>query len=366
MITRLAMGILQAYKLMKPLVLIDQIAVPLIRIIGTIILISVFAGSLTWISLSYVLMVVLGCGIALYIFFQYYRSRRSDYTPRRNYLDLLKFSWPLLGASLLNRTNTFTETLMLGGLSTSEQVGLFSVSFKLAITLTIISQAINTVVAPFIAEMFAKSDQANLSFQFKAVTRWGFILALPLGLITYLNSFDILTVLNPEYLSGTSVLRVLSLSQLVYVVVGPVALILTMTNYVRINLVDLLVTLVLSIILDLALIPRYGAFGAAIASTLSVLFINGLRLIQVYKLFGIHPYNLGYLKPIAASFFAYLAFLGTSYIIQFYAPIVRLFVTSSAFLAVYVTFFMVVRQDETDRDILRVILQDVTSRRWKR
>jgi len=220
-------------------------------------------------------------------------------------------------------------------------------------------------VAPFIAEMFAQSDQEKLSYQFKAVTRWGFTLALPLGLVMCLNAYDILAVLNPEYLAGVPVLQVLSLAQLVYLIVGPVALILTMTNYVRLNLADLLLTLVLSIVLDMMLIPRYGAYGAAIAGTISINFINLLRLVQVYKLFGIHPYNIGFLKPLAASALATLALLGISYLMTDFSHIVRLLATSFSFLVVFVVAILLFRQDETDREVFRIIFWDAITSRWK-
>ena len=112
----------------------------------------------------------------------------------------MKYAWPLFGASLLNRTNTYTETLMLGVFSSSEQVGLFSVSFKLAVTLTFIFQATNTVIAPFIAEVFAQDDNTKLAYHFKAVTRWGVTLTFPLGLLMFLTAYDIMAVLSPEYL----------------------------------------------------------------------------------------------------------------------------------------------------------------------
>jgi O-antigen/teichoic acid export membrane protein len=363
MFTRLGMGILQAYKMMKSMVFFEQVLIPFFRIVGTILVISLFAKTLTWISISYTLMISLGSILALIYVGYTYQQRKRDHYPKRSYTELLQFAWPFFGASILNRTNTYTETLLLGGLSTSQQVGLFSVSFKLAVTLTIIFQAINTVAAPFIAEMFARSDHQKMEYQYKAITRWGFTLALPLGLIMCLNSYEIIMVLNPEYLAGVPVLQILSLSQLMYVLVGPVALILTMTNYVRLNLVDLFLTLILSIILDLLLIPRYGAIGAAYAGMISIVFINIIRLFQVYRLFRIHPYHKSYLKPIIASVISGAGFFLSKEIFANSSDLVRLITTSLVFLVVYSFVILLLRQEDTDREVFRLVFRDVISKR---
>jgi O-antigen/teichoic acid export membrane protein len=52
--------------------------------------------------------------------------------------------------------------------------------------------------------------------------------------------------------------------------------------------------------LNLFLIPRMGTMGAAIATALSIATINGLKLIQVYMLFGLRAHNLRYLKGIVS------------------------------------------------------------------
>jgi O-antigen/teichoic acid export membrane protein len=179
------------------------------------------------------------------------------------------------------------------------------------------------------------------------------------------NAYDIIAVLNPEYLSGVPVLQILSLSQLMFAIVGPVALILTMTHYVRLNLFDLLLTLILSVVLDLILIPRFGAVGAAIAGMISIIFINLIRLAQVYKLFGIHPYNLSYLKPLIASILAVLASLGAIHLLSDLSHLIRLFVVSFVILIVYGTAIMLFGQDETDRDVFRIIFRDAFTWRLK-
>jgi O-antigen/teichoic acid export membrane protein len=56
----------------------------------------------------------------------------------------------------------------------------------------------------------------------------------------------------------------------------------------------------LNFLLNLILIPTMGLMGAAIATAVSIATINGLKLVQVYMLFGLRAHNLKYLKGVFA------------------------------------------------------------------
>ncbi|MBU0512076.1 MAG: flippase [Chloroflexi bacterium] len=357
--TRLLMGVLQGYKQMKPMVLIEQISVPVLRVVGVSVVILAFVQTSKVVSISFLVASIIGCGLAVIIVRRAYVARKGDTKPVPIYSELLRFSWPLFGASLLNRTNTYTETLILGGLSSSEQVGFFTVSFKIAITVTVIFQAVNAILAPFIAEIYAQGDMSKLAYQFKAVTRWGYTLTLPVALLIFLEAVDIMAVLKPEYVAATPILQMLIFSQLVYVVAGPVALILTMTKYMRLNLIDLLATLILSFILDFTLIPRYGAYGAAVAGAISIMFVNTLRLIQVYVLFRFHPYSWSYIKPAIAGGAAALATLGCGLLLQDFSHVWRLVNLSLVLFSTYGLVILLLGQDEADLEILGTLFRDL-------
>ncbi len=357
-LTRLYMGVLQGYKLMRPMVLIEQIAVPALRLVGVAIVILTLAPTSILITSSFFIGSIIGGALSIIAVTRYYTTRKKKVKPIPVYSDLLKFSWPFFGASLLNRTNTYTETLILGGLSSSEQVGLFTVSFKIAITITVIFQAINTILAPFITEVFAQGDINKLAYQLKVVTRWIFTLTLPVALVIFLEATDIMVILKPEYASSASILQILTLSQLVYAVAGPIALVLTMTRYAKLNLVDLILTLILSFILDFVFIPRFGAYGAAIAGGISIVFINILRLLQVYFIFRIHPYSWSTAKPVIAGGVASILTTSCSPLLQDASHLGRLIVLSIVLFSTYGIVLLALRQDEADKEVFKMIARD--------
>jgi O-antigen/teichoic acid export membrane protein len=60
--------------------------------------------------------------------------------------------------------------------------------------------------------------------------------------------------------------------------------------------------LITNVALNFWLIPIYGILGAAMATGASYAVINIARLVEVYMLLRIHPYDTNYHKPFVAGF----------------------------------------------------------------
>ena len=79
---------------------------------------------------------------------------------------------------------------------------------------------------------------------------------------------------------------------------------ITMTGHSRVTLANSITSLVVSLGLDVLLIPRWGIVGAALAVTLTTVLINTLRTIQVFLFLRLWPYNWSFLKPVMAALLA--------------------------------------------------------------
>jgi O-antigen/teichoic acid export membrane protein len=64
--------------------------------------------------------------------------------------------------------------------------------------------------------------------------------------------------------------------------------------------VDNLVALVLNVVLNLWLIPTHGILGAAMAWALALAIVNLARVVQVWCIMGMLPFDLGVLKGVLA------------------------------------------------------------------
>ena len=112
---------------------------------------------------------------------------------------------------------------------------------------------------------------------------------------------------------------------------------------------------ILNILLNGILIPRYGMNGAATATALSIVLINLIMLIQVYKYLNIHPYNRNYLKPIVAGTVTAAIILCGKFLSIFENQMLLL-VTGILFCsACYVVIIKIAGFNEQDRLILNTI-----------
>ena len=57
---------------------------------------------------------------------------------------------------------------------------------------------------------------------------------------------------------------------------------------------------IVNIILNYLLIPKFGILGAATGTGVSIVILNLLRLTEIFYLMKIHPYRFDYLKPLSA------------------------------------------------------------------
>jgi O-antigen/teichoic acid export membrane protein len=272
---------------------------------------------------------------------------------------ILAFSWPLMLMTVVNLAWQESETVVLGILAPSDQVGIYYASARMTTLLAVFLTAFSLIFAPVMGELYAKNEQQQLSSLLKTVTRWGFTLCLPLFLLFFACSDQIVALLGPGFAMGAVVLPVLATAQLFNVITGPVGWSLIMSGRPKLNLLNSVLMLGLSFSLDLLLIPRYGIVGAAMGGALSIFLVNLLRLAEVYAILRIHPYNLSYLKPITAGFVAAIVVVGLRSAVTDLSPVA--FLTLSA-LIVVLTFaltLLILGLEKDDRMVVEAIVRQL-------
>jgi O-antigen/teichoic acid export membrane protein len=362
-LTRVLLGVAQAYKQMMPILGIEQIAVPVARVAGLLLLVLLLGASSLVAAQSYTFAAILGSLLAIYFASHIYCQRQSGTQPQLVAWEVLHFAWLAMLTIIFNRANAQTETLVLGAFSTSEQVGIYTVGLKATIFISIFLDALATVFTPHIADLYARKDPTRLAQQLKAVTRWAFTLALPVAIILFIESTDIMVMLGPGFESGAPVLHLLVVAQIAYVILGPGGLMLMMTNYNWLNLVNAILNLILSLGLDLALIPRYGAIGAAVAGAVTIVFVNLLRLVQIRYVLHMHPYGWNFLKPALAGLIATAAALLAGLVLVSLGSFWRFFCVSCIVVLVYSGAVLALRLEDTDRELFRLFLSRLTASR---
>ena len=213
---------------------------------------------------------------------------------------VILYSLPLLGISIISYLMGKTDILMIGYFLSPDKIGIYNIAFKLSLLVALSLLALDSIFSPIISELYSQKDYTKLAAAYKAFTRVILYVSTFVFFSIFLLARPVLLLIGKDFTPGIYPLLILSLGQLVNVSVGPAGSILNMTKFPRISLYNSIGLLVLNILLNLSLIPRYGIIGAATATSISIILINLLRIVEVYILLGIHPYSLSYSKPLLA------------------------------------------------------------------
>jgi O-antigen/teichoic acid export membrane protein len=228
----------------------------------------------------------------------------SELKPSYEFWRLLRFSLPVLfiGFSyvLLNQT----DRIMLGYFKASKDLGIYSAAAIISQQAGLITYSFSCIFCPIISDLYNRNEFRQLEKLYKTVTRWIVTLNLVLLILLIVFSKYIMAIFGPEFHSGWLVLVVLSSVHLVgYSAGGALAgYALQMSGKQDFELVNAMVMLVLNVALNFLLIPIYGILGAAMATGVSYAVINIARIVEVYKLLRMHPYDTNYHKLFIAGF----------------------------------------------------------------
>ena len=129
--------------------------------------------------------------ILSFLSFRYWFKNRSEGKASAKkeiirYSTLLKISIPLMFAQSVQFIMAWTDKLMLGAITTSEEVGIYHTAFKLSMFAAVALMSVNSIVSPKLAELFGKNDMKGLREVAKKSTKMIFWSSLPLVIIFFL------------------------------------------------------------------------------------------------------------------------------------------------------------------------------------
>ncbi len=265
---------------------------------------------------------------------------------------LVSYSVPLLFVGFLHFLLSSADILMLGYLSSARDVGIYRAAAQISSVMSVFLIATNSIYAPVAADLYQRSEMARLAGIFKTTTHWLCFGTVPIFILLLFSGREILMIFGKDYAESraTTALSILAFGHLVSCMTGGVGVTLTMTRRQKLELVNSLCMAGLNLFLNYLLIPRYGAIGAAIASSSAIVAINLLRLGQIVLLYRMHPFTrevLKYMVPAAVSVLVLFLY----YEMHFPAPfLVSLIIKTSIILALFAAFFLtgqrIVKEDD--------------------
>jgi O-antigen/teichoic acid export membrane protein len=204
------------------------------------------------------------------------------------------FSVPLLTTDLLETT---TAVIMLEYFRGTTDVAEFWAVSSLAELNNIILQSLELLYTPLAARLFARHDVAGLNDLYWQSTIWITIVTFPIFAVCFFLAEPVTVLLfGSRYASAASILAILAVGEFCNAALGLNRY--TLLVYARVRLITSINVLGVLIRLGLNfwLIPRYGALGAAIATSGALVAHNLLNHTGLWLATAIDLLQWHYLK----------------------------------------------------------------------
>lgn len=196
---------------------------------------------------------------------------------------LLKTAFPMMLSTSILLIMSWADTIIIGMYKSETEIGVYNGAIKLAMISGIVLGALNSIVAPKISEAFNNNKKEEFVLIVRQSTKIIFYSTLPILVLLIAFPEFLLSFLGEEFLIGKTALYVLLVGQIVNAFSGSVGVIMQMTGNEKLFQNILTLALLSNIVLNFLLIPKHGIVGAAIASSMSLVFWNLTSVFFIYK-----------------------------------------------------------------------------------
>lgn len=210
--------------------------------------------------------------------------------------DERSYAGTMIGQSLLTFLNSRADIFVLGLLSSTDQVGIYSIAVATGAFVPTLLRSVNSVFGPMVSNLHARGELRLLERLFQTSTKWCLGLTWPLVVVLIFFSETLMGIFGDEFRVGGPALALLALGHLVNVGTGSVGSLLNMSGHQRFELHTGTATALLILALNLWWIPRWGLIGAAAAVACGLAISNLLRTFLVQRFLGLVPYSVRTLR----------------------------------------------------------------------
>ena len=199
----------------------------------------------------------------------------------------LRYSVPLLIGSITSNILLRMDLILLTYLRSVGIVGLYTVAVSLANALTNLLSPLNSLLVPFVSELDAK--RTNLSTFLSTLYKYAMIFFVPLGILMFFFAKEVLIVLfSSRFMGATNALKILSIMCLFNALTALNNSCLQGLGKTKFLMWTAVLGGSLNLCLDLILIPKFGADGAAIATSGVWILCFSITLLYLRRLVNLN------------------------------------------------------------------------------
>lgn len=209
---------------------------------------------------------------------------------------LVRQGLPIMGAASLGHGLLWLDSFLVGALCPLDDVGRYGVVVRVGMVGLLLLDAFNSALGPAVGRL--QQDLQAIAHTYAKAARAGFLLFLPVLGVSLLAPGWVLGWFGPQYSTPDArlALQLLVLGQAVNVATGGSGLMLVLLGEAGMGMRNSLMTFILLVLAWTGVALTVETISLPLAAGLAagaIALLNILRGLQLYRLFGIHPFVRG-------------------------------------------------------------------------
>lgn len=208
----------------------------------------------------------------------------------------LAFATPLLTGTLVWVLMETSDAILLGYFHSTQEVA----AFRAVLVVALLNQGVTFTFAllytPILARLYARGDHAGLKAFYWRSTLWVQVLSFPVFVLTFsFASATTVGVVGDRYADSAAIMALLALGFFFHSSLGFNGLTLRVFGKLRYSVSIDIVAAAVNVLVNLLLIPRWGAVGAAVGTAGTMVLHNALKQYGLWRYTGINLFERSYL-----------------------------------------------------------------------
>ncbi|MGH6681377.1 MAG: oligosaccharide flippase family protein [Bradyrhizobium sp.] len=205
----------------------------------------------------------------------------------------LAISLPILLVEGFYLLLSYTDVLVLQQFRKPEEVGVYFAVVKTLALVSFIHYAMSATTAHRFAEYNALGDKERLSAYMAHAINWTFWPSLAATLALLALGKPLLWLFGPQFVTGYHIMFIAAIGLVVRSAIGPVERLLNMVGHQHACAAAYALAFVANLALCVALVPHFGGYGAAAATSISLTLETVLLFAIARRRLGLHVLAFG-------------------------------------------------------------------------
>ena len=200
----------------------------------------------------------------------------------------LKISLPIMMVEGFYLLLSYVDVLVLQQYRSSEEVGIYFAVVKTLALVSFIHYAMSATTAHRFSEYHASGDKERLSAYIAHAIKWTFWPSVAATVVLLAFGKPLLWLFGEKFTTGYGIMYVAAIGLIVRSAIGPVERLLNMLGLQNMCALAYALAFVLNLILCVILVPQYGGYGAAAATSIALVFETILLFWITRRKLGFH------------------------------------------------------------------------------